>query len=222
MVFVPQWRQKNNSKIKEKHYLNELHDLGLLSYTPSREVEGKRIISYDDRFMLDLAQKTNGVIVTNDNLRDLVDESPAWRDIIKKSLLQYVFAGDQFMLPDDPLGRGGPHLRDFLHKHNSSSPVPSSHSFAGVSSPSSAAPAPRAHTDGLQYRNWTPGSHGWGQGSSAGEEVNERSLEETRRLRQSLVSIFPGQESVIIMILQCHPNIRDINRLTELILEQQE
>ncbi len=34
--------------------------------------------------MLDLAQKTNGVIVTNDNLRDLVDESPAWRDIIKK------------------------------------------------------------------------------------------------------------------------------------------
>lgn len=36
------------------------------------------------RFMLDLAQKTNGVIVTNDNLRDLVDESPVWRDIIKK------------------------------------------------------------------------------------------------------------------------------------------
>lgn len=222
MVFVPQWRQKNNSKIKEKHYLNELHDLGLLSYTPSREVEGKRIISYDDRFMLDLAQKTNGVIVTNDNLRDLVDESPAWRDIIKKSLLQYVFAGDQFMLPDDPLGRDGPHLRDFLHKHNSSSPVPSSHSFAGVSSPVSVAPAPRAHTDGLQYRDRTPGGHGRAQGSAAGQEVIERSVEEMQRLRQSLVSIFPDQESVIIMILQCHPNIRDINRLTELILEQQE
>ncbi len=28
-------------------------------------------------------------------------------------------SGDLFMLPDDPLGRGGPHLRDFLHKHNS-------------------------------------------------------------------------------------------------------
>lgn len=29
-------------------------------------------------------------------------------------LLQYTFAGDLFMLPDDPLGRGGPHLQDFL------------------------------------------------------------------------------------------------------------
>lgn len=34
--------------------------------------------------MLQHAQKTNGVIVTNDNLRDLLDDSPVWRDIIKK------------------------------------------------------------------------------------------------------------------------------------------
>lgn len=36
------------------------------------------------RLMLQFAQKTDGVIVTNDNLRDLSDESPVWRDIIKK------------------------------------------------------------------------------------------------------------------------------------------
>lgn len=36
------------------------------------------------RFMLQLAQKTDGVIVTNDNLRDLSDESAVWRDIVKK------------------------------------------------------------------------------------------------------------------------------------------
>ncbi|XP_051757181.1 protein KHNYN isoform X1 [Ctenopharyngodon idella] len=220
-VFIPQWRQKNNSKNKEKHYLTELHDLGFISYTPSREVEGKRINSYDDRFMLALAQKTNGVIVTNDNLRDLVDESPAWRDIIKKSLLQYVFAGDLFMLPDDPLGRGGPHLRDFLHKHNSSSPVPGSHTFAGASTSfPSPSPAPRAHTEILQYRDWTQG--GRGQGSGSDQEVRERTAEETLKLQQRLVPIFPDQESVIIMILQCHPTIRDMDRLTELILEQQE
>lgn len=222
-VFVPQWRQKSNSKVKERQYMNELFDLGFLKYTPSREVEGKRINSYDDRFMLDLAQKTNGVIVTNDNLRDLVDESPAWRDIIKKSLLQYVFAGDLFMLPDDPLGRGGPHLRDFLHKHNSTLPVPGSHSFAGVSAsypPPSA--APRAHTEVLQYRDWTPGGQGRGQGSGRGQEVRERTAEETLELQQTLVQIFPDQESVIIMILQCHQTVRNINRLTELILEQQE
>ncbi|XP_073692877.1 NEDD4-binding protein 1-like [Garra rufa] len=230
-VFVPQWRQKNNSKVQERQFMLELSDLGLLKYTPSREVEGKRINSYDDRFMLDLAQKTNGVIVTNDNLRDLVDESPAWRDIIKKSLLQYLFAGDLFMLPDDPLGRGGPHLRDFLHKHNSSLPIPSSHSYAGASAtfpPASA--AQRAHTEVLQYRDWTPVGHGRSQGSVRGQrdevegrpEVRERTAEETLKLQQSLVQIFPEQESVIIMILQCHPAIRDVNRLTNLILEQQE
>lgn len=116
--------------LSEKHYLTELQQLGLLSYTPSREVQGKRISSYDDRYktltycfvytthhiscgfvavhtpvyldtvqisqklipmslclcrmILQHAQKTGGVIVTNDNLRDLLDESPVWRDIIKK------------------------------------------------------------------------------------------------------------------------------------------
>lgn len=226
-VFVPQWRQKKDQKIKEHHYLNELQDLGLLSFTPSREVEGRRINSYDDRFMLNLAQQTNGVIVTNDNLRDLVDESPAWRDIIKRSLLQYVFAGDLFMLPDDPMGRGGPHLNDFLHTHNSSLPPPGSHSFAGVSaSLSPPSPAPRAHTEVLQYRDWTPGGHSRGQGSVRGEgqghSEDVRTAEETLKLKQSLMQIFPEQESVVIMTLQCYPSIKDINRLTDFILEQQE
>ncbi len=108
-------------------------------------------------------------------------------------------------------------------------PVPGSHSFAGVSAaftPPSA--APRAHTEVLQYRDWTPGGHGRGQGSSRGQsdegrqQVSERTAEETLKLQQTLVQIFPNQESVIIMILQCHPTVRDINRLTDLILEQQD
>lgn len=102
-------------------------------------------------------------------------------------------------------------------------PVPGSHSFAGVSAsfpPPSA--APRAHTEVLQYRDWTPGGHGRAQGSGRGQEVRERTAEETLKLQQTLVQIFPDQESVIIMILQCHPTVRDINRLTELILEQQD
>lgn len=37
------------SCLSEQHYLTELQKLGLLSYTPSREVQGKRISSYDDR-----------------------------------------------------------------------------------------------------------------------------------------------------------------------------
>lgn len=37
--------------LSEKHYLTELQTVGLLHYTPSREVLGKRISSYDDRYV---------------------------------------------------------------------------------------------------------------------------------------------------------------------------
>ena len=37
-----------------------------------------------NRFLLHLAEKTEGVIVTNDNLRDFVDTSVAWLHIIKE------------------------------------------------------------------------------------------------------------------------------------------
>lgn len=36
------------------------------------------------RFLLHLAEKTGGVIVTNDNLRDFVNQSEAWRRIIQE------------------------------------------------------------------------------------------------------------------------------------------
>ncbi|KAM4618809.1 NEDD4-binding protein 1 [Polymixia lowei] len=122
-VFVPQWRQKRDRFTTEQHFLNQLEDLRLLSFTPSREVCGQRISSHDDRFLLHLAEKTGGVIVTNDNLRDFVDTSDAWRRIIQERLLQFTFVEDHFMIPDDPLGKYGPHLEVFLRKDNKRAPV---------------------------------------------------------------------------------------------------
>lgn len=73
-VFVPQWRQKRDRLTtgtarvcfppaaaatqphqtlllsSEQHFLNQLEDLRLLSFTPSREVCGQRISSHDDRY----------------------------------------------------------------------------------------------------------------------------------------------------------------------------
>lgn len=40
--------------------------------------------NYFYRFLLHLAAKTGGVIVTNDNFREFVTESFAWREIIQK------------------------------------------------------------------------------------------------------------------------------------------
>ncbi|XP_006109249.1 NEDD4-binding protein 1-like [Myotis lucifugus] len=100
----------------EQHFLTQLQELGILSLTPARMVFGERIASHDDRFLLHLADKTGGIIVTNDNFREFVTESVSWREIITKRLLQYTFVGDIFMVPDDPLGRSGPRLEEFLRK----------------------------------------------------------------------------------------------------------
>ncbi|KAM7377058.1 hypothetical protein PAMA_013714 [Pampus argenteus] len=241
-ALLPQWRQKSDSRNKEQHYLTELQKLGLLSYTPSREVQGKRISSYDDRFMLQHAQKTDGVIVTNDNLRDLSDESTVWRDIIKKRLLQYTFVGDHFMVPDDPLGRGGPHLNDFLRSEHRT-PNPGNHSFACVATTFPSFKPPRSQTEVLNFRDRTLGgaldaagraSRGKGKDWDMGHQHRKHSAEgpgpgfgvdrtpqETASLRAQLYQVFVGQEPMVTLVLQSHPAETDINVLSGFILEQQ-
>lgn len=115
-VFVPHWRTGRHPDATEQHFLSQLRELGLLAFTPSRTNLGQRIASHDDRFLLHLAEKTGGIIVTNDNLREFVTESVSWREIIARRLLQYTFVGDIFMVPDDPLGRHGPRLGEFLRR----------------------------------------------------------------------------------------------------------
>lgn len=79
-VFVPQWRFSKDAKVRgefvpgllcpgrgpastvritvlcpsvslEGHFLQKLYSLSLLSLTPSRVMDGKRISSYDDRYL---------------------------------------------------------------------------------------------------------------------------------------------------------------------------
>ena len=87
----------------------------MLSYTPSRRIQGKLVQCYDDRYIVKLALETDGVIVSNDNFRDLQEDVPDWKNFIERRLLMYTFANeDIFMPPDDPLGRHGPSLEEFL------------------------------------------------------------------------------------------------------------
>ena len=71
---------------------------------------------YDDRFIIKLAAETDGIVVSNDNFRDLTKENAKWRERIQQRLLRYAFFGDVFFVPDYPLGRHGPNLTDFLRK----------------------------------------------------------------------------------------------------------
>ncbi|XP_007887769.2 NEDD4-binding protein 1 [Callorhinchus milii] len=205
-VFVPQWRTKRDPKITEQHFLTELEDLGVLSLTPARTVCGVRIASHDDRFLLHLAEKTEGIIVTNDNLKEFVSESPTWRAIIKDRLLQYTFVGDIFMIPDDPLGRNGPGLDVFLYQ-NPYRPQPKK--LIAI------------HGQNLPFGIKQPDN--WVSQNRPPPLPPFRSVEETERLKEELLKIFPDfkQRQKIDQILRAHPYMRDLNALSAMVLDQE-
>ncbi|KAK2841919.1 hypothetical protein Q5P01_012119 [Channa striata] len=241
-VFVPQWRQKRDRLTTEQHFLNQLEDLRLLSFTPSREVCGQRISSHDDRFLLHLAEKTDGIIVTNDNLRDFVDASDTWRKIIQERLLQFTFVEDHFMIPDDPLGKNGPHLDIFLRKDNRKAPVtppplrpPDSrlssqqqqpvyvqalHSVPRAPAstprpPPSLMSHPTAHWPHSGPPEWHPPRR---SPSPSPSPPPQRSPGETSELKRKLYDIFPDQKQRIDRILSDNPYMRDLNALSGLLL----
>ncbi|KAM9320129.1 endoribonuclease ZC3H12A [Gastrophryne carolinensis] len=118
-VFVPSWRKEQprpDMPITDQYILTDLEKRKILVFTPSRRVNGKRLVCYDDRFIVKLAHKCDGIIVSNDTYRDLQSEKPEWKKFIEERLLMYSFVNDIFMPPDDPMGRKGPNLDDFLRK----------------------------------------------------------------------------------------------------------
>ncbi|XP_053350882.1 endoribonuclease ZC3H12A [Clarias gariepinus] len=118
-VFVPLWRKEQprpDVPISDQHILAELERKKIVVFTPSRRVGGKRVVCYDDRFIVKLACDLEGVIVSNDTYRELQSERPEWKRCVEEGLLMYSFVNDKFMPPDDPLGRHGPNLDNFLRK----------------------------------------------------------------------------------------------------------
>uniref|UniRef100_A0A6J0TAC7 NEDD4-binding protein 1 n=1 Tax=Pogona vitticeps TaxID=103695 RepID=A0A6J0TAC7_9SAUR len=225
-VFVPQWRTRRDVNITEQYFLTQLQDVGILALTPARVVCGARIASHDDRFLLHLAEKTGGVIVTNDNLREFVGESTSWREIIQRRLLPYTFVGDIFMVPDDPMGRNGPGLEQFLQEEDTR--------FRGISSqhnlgslwgtshflmqPEGHGPSPKSPLPGLIpiLPTFPPAPQ-----AKSSVPPHPRSATETMHLKEALGKIFPTSEQreKIEEILAHHPHMRDMNALSALVLD---
>ncbi|XP_028454248.1 ribonuclease ZC3H12A [Perca flavescens] len=118
-VFVPLWRKEQprpDVPITDQHILRDLESRKILVFTPSRRVAGKRVVCNDDCFIVKLGYESDGIIVSNDMYRDLQGEKPEWKRFIEERLLMYSFVNNKFMPPDDPLGRRGPTLENFLRK----------------------------------------------------------------------------------------------------------
>ncbi|UYV71373.1 ZC3H12C [Cordylochernes scorpioides] len=124
-VFVPRWRKEAAANIRDQDILGALERERRLVFTPSRTAPGgKRLVCYDDRYVLNLAAQVDGVVVSNDNYRDLVAEKPEFKKVVEERLLMYSFVNDRFMPPEDPLGRHGPDLDTFLRKQPAPPPEP--------------------------------------------------------------------------------------------------
>ncbi|CAK9812079.1 Ribonuclease ZC3H12A [Anthophora quadrimaculata] len=108
-VFVPQHRRSQCHQLLEKLYAD-----GIVVFTPSRKVGGRRITPYDDRYILEYATVCGGIVVSLDQYRDLYMEKPEWRNTIENRILVPTFVGNYVMFPEDPLGRNGPKLDEFL------------------------------------------------------------------------------------------------------------
>lgn len=118
-AFVPQFRRERNraDPTKNLEILDEMVSNGNITFTPSRRIRTRRIVSYDDRYVLDAALEFDGVVVSNDHFRDFLEiEGGKYKKIIEEQLLMYTFVEDLFMPTKDPLGRHGPSLDDFLKK----------------------------------------------------------------------------------------------------------
>lgn len=81
--------------LPDQHILRELEKKKILVFTPSRRVGGKRVVCYDDRFIVKLAFESDGVVVSNDTYRDLQGERQEWKRFIEERLLMYSFVNDK-------------------------------------------------------------------------------------------------------------------------------
>ena len=81
--------------LSDQDLLSELESNNNLVFTPSRRVAGQKIVCYDDRYVLDVACDTDGIVVSNDNYRDLIKENEKYRQIVDNRLLMFSFFNDK-------------------------------------------------------------------------------------------------------------------------------
>ena len=72
--------------------------------------------------VIEAAIANGGVIISNDRYKDLTDVSEDFKEVINNRTLKFEFlndakgAPDRFWVPNDPRGKNGPTLEQFLTK----------------------------------------------------------------------------------------------------------
>ena len=98
--------------------IGEFQENCLLTFVPSRHSGPKNMLvkSDYDLFILSTAKQLNAVVLSRDHYRKEKLQHPEYDELIsyRTRLLQPTIVRDLCILPDDPLGPGGPNLKTFL------------------------------------------------------------------------------------------------------------
>ena len=116
-ALIPQHRlerYQHDCRITDQNILHDLKSKSRLFLTPARRIDGRLVACYDDLTILQYASQHGGIVVSNDQYRDVYSKHAEFQDVIRNHRLPFTFIGDDFMPPYDPLGRHGPALADFL------------------------------------------------------------------------------------------------------------
>jgi len=117
-IVLPKSREgATHQSVNDFRIMRRLCDAGCLVWAPARRnIDGRCLSPYDDRFVIRTALLKEAAIVSNDQYRDLMRENADWKKYICDNLLMFTWVDDTLMLPEDPLGRDGPSLDQFLRK----------------------------------------------------------------------------------------------------------
>jgi len=118
-VLLPKWRSFIDSDINKRqcvdfNLLTVLDNNNYIYYTPENKKINGSTIQYDMyKYLLNICERINGIIVTQYKFKHLL-ENKKYEDIINNRILYYSFIGDIFIIPDDPCGKYGPDIDEFL------------------------------------------------------------------------------------------------------------
>lgn len=105
-MFLPRKHWTYAKDQEDKKILTALEQAEVLFFVQNK--------AYDDKMIIDYADKKKGIILSNDRYRDVLMTNPEFEDQIKNRTLQFTWVSDTLMIAEDPFGRYGPSLHQLL------------------------------------------------------------------------------------------------------------
>lgn len=115
VTIIPE-RRLEPGQTDDKDALEALKKNGKITFTPCKRLPGMDVCSYDDIFIIEAAIRLDGAVISNDNFRDLFEESSDYKKIITSRVVGFCWIDDELFIPSDPYGKYGPKLDEILYK----------------------------------------------------------------------------------------------------------